>query len=241
MLVCYFATMQTIPAVDLLGEDAVRLLRGDFTRVIFRQPFESFVELVVATGPALIHVVDLEGARDGAVRLDVLERCVRAARGTPIQVSGGLRSVSAARAALDRGAARVLIGTALWEDDGALRRFTDELGERFVAALDVRDDHVAVRGWALDAPLTFDEALEKCVDGGVHRLHVTAIERDGTMGGPDLALYQRACATGLAVIAAGGVRHQGDLDALEAVGCEGAVMGVGYLDRLETLPDKINE
>lgn len=223
--------MQVIPALDLLGDDAVRLEQGDFTRVLFRRPLEEFMARLVATTPALIHVVDLQGARDGALRVGVVERCRRAAAGIPLQVSGGIRTPAAAREALDAGAARVIVGTALWEAD-ALNEFVDALGDRLVAALDVRDGHVAVRGWLGYAPLDVDEALARCREAGVSRLHVTAIERDGTMRGPDLALYERVCASGIAVVAAGGVRDDADVAALAAVGCEAAVMGVGYLARL---------
>lgn len=223
--------MQLLPAVDLLGEDAVRLEQGDYERVLFRRPLEEFVGRVAATDPPLIHVVDLEGARDGRLREDVVARCARAARGVPLQVSGGLRSVGAARRALETGAARVVVGTALWAAPDALGRFVGALGDRLVAALDVRGGRLAVRGWRSDS-IALDEALGRCVEVGVSRLHVTAIERDGTMSGPDLALYARACAAGIPVVAAGGVRDDRDLAELEAVGCEAAVMGVGYLARL---------
>jgi phosphoribosylformimino-5-aminoimidazole carboxamide ribonucleotide (ProFAR) isomerase len=223
--------MQVIPAVDLLGNDAVRLERGRYDRVLFRRPLEPFVALVAATDPPLIHVVDLDGARDGVLREDQVARCALAAGGVPLQVSGGLRSIEAAERALAAGAARVVIGTALWESEGALARFVAALGSRLVAALDVRGGRVAVRGWT-SSVLELDEALAACVDAGVARLHVTAIERDGTMTGPDLALYERVCAAGPPVVAAGGVRDESDLAALEAAGCEGAVMGVGYLARL---------
>jgi phosphoribosylformimino-5-aminoimidazole carboxamide ribotide isomerase len=224
--------MQIIPALDVLGDDAVRLEQGDYDRVLFRQPLEEFMGRLVATGPALIHVVDLQGARDGALRPEVIERCRRAAQGTPLQVSGGIRSTDAARDALGAGAARVIVGTALWSDEGALRTFVDALGDQLVAALDVRDGQIAVRGWLAAAPLSFSQALARCRDTGVTRIHVTAIERDGTMRGPDLALYEEACRSELLVVAAGGVRDDDDVQALAQVGCEAAVMGVGYLARL---------
>ncbi len=223
--------MQLLPAVDVLGTDAVRLERGDYDRVLFRLPLEPFIARVVATSPAMIHLVDLEGARDGRLRPEVVALGVRAAGSVALQVSGGLRSVAAARAALAVGAARVVVGTALWARPGALADFVGALGDRLVAALDVRDGRLAVRGWTASA-IGLDEALAACVEAGVRRLHVTAIERDGTLGGPDLALYERVCASGLGVVAAGGVRDDGDLAALEAVGCEGAVMGMGLLARL---------
>ncbi len=224
--------MQLIPAIDLLGDDAVRLEQGDYDRVIFRQPLEEFVGRIVATAPPLIHVVDLQGARDGALRVAVVRRCVTAAGGIKLQVSGGLRSVDSARAVLNAGAARVIVGTALWSEPAALGEFVDALGDRLVVAIDVRDGRLAVSGWLAATGITVDDALARCVDAGVTRLHVTAIERDGTMRGPDLSLYQVACASGLAVVAAGGVRNDADVDELEKIGCEATVMGVGYLARL---------
>jgi phosphoribosylformimino-5-aminoimidazole carboxamide ribotide isomerase len=205
--------MQIIPALDLLGDEAVRLEQGDFHRVLFRQPLEEFMGRLVATGPPMIHVVDLQGARDGALRPVVIERCRRAAQGTPLQVSGGIRSIETAQEVLAAGAARVIVGTALWSDDDAITDFVEALGDRLVAAIDVKDGRLASRGW-------------------VTRLHVTAIERDGTMRGPDLALYERICAGGIPVVAAGGIRNDADVAALADVGCEAAVMGVGYLTRL---------
>jgi phosphoribosylformimino-5-aminoimidazole carboxamide ribotide isomerase len=224
--------MQLIPAIDLLGDSAVRLEQGDYERVLFRQPLEQFMVRVVATSPSLIHVVDLEGARQGALRLDVIARCVRLAGTIPLQVSGGIRSLDTARAALDAGASRVVVGTALWGEADALGRYVSALGPSLVAAIDVRDGQLAVRGWLEGTGLDVASALARCLETGVVRLHVTAIERDGTMSGPDLDLYRQVCASGIAVVAAGGVRNDDDLAELERIGCEAAVMGVGYLTRL---------
>jgi|SRR5665213_190787 len=224
--------MQVIPALDLLGDDAVRLQQGDFARVIFRQPIEEFMTRIVATTPPLIHIVDLQGARDGALRSEVVLRCAAVADSIPLQVSGGIRSIGAARAALDAGASRVIVGTAAWESDDALTLFARTFGEQLLVALDVADGRIAVRAWTASSGLDVDDALARCRDAGVVRLHVTAIERDGTMRGPDLALYQKVCASGLAVVAAGGIRDDDDVEALAEIGCEAAVMGLGYLRRL---------
>ena len=224
--------MQVIPALDLLGDDAVRLEQGDFERVIFRRPIEAFMARIVETAPPLIHIVDLQGARDGALRPDVVQRCAAVAVDIPLQVSGGIRSIEAARAALAAGASRVIVGTAVWENDDALELFERSLGAQLLVALDVRDGRIAVRGWTASSGLDLDEALARCRSAGVERLHVTAIDRDGTMRGPDLALYEKACASGMAVIEAGGIRDDDDVDALAAIGCEAAVMGLGYLTRL---------
>ena len=224
--------MQVIPALDLLGTDAVRLERGDYNRVLFRRPIEEFMARIVATEPSMIHIVDLEGARDGAIRTDVVRRCTSASGGVALQVSGGIRTIDAALGALDAGASRVIVGTAVWADDASLSRFVEALGKRLVVAFDVKDGEIAVRGWTSSSGLSVDDALERCRRAGVARLHVTAIDRDGTMRGPDLALYRHVCEGGIAVVAAGGVRDDEDVEALEEVGCEAAVMGLGYLTRL---------
>ena len=230
--------MQIIPALDLLGDNAVRLEQGDYDRVLFRQPIEEFMGRIVATKPELIHVVDLQGARDGALRLDVVTRCLSTAEGIPLQVSGGIRSIDAAKAAIATGAARVSVGTAAWAEPTSLKEFADALGEQLVVALDVREGEISVRGWLSSSGVSVDDAVARCVDAGVTRLHVTAISRDGTMQGPDLALYEQVCRGGIRVVAAGGVRDEKDVADLEAIGCEAAIMGLGYLKRLGiTLPE----
>jgi len=230
--------MQIIPALDLLGDNAVRLEQGDYDRVLFRQPIEEFMGRIVATSPELIHVVDLQGARDGALRLDIVTRCLNAAQDIPLQVSGGIRSIDAAKAAIETGASRVIVGTAAWAEPESLKAFADALGEQLVVALDVRDGEISVRGWLSSTGVSVDDAVARCVDAGITRLHVTAISRDGTMQGPDLALYEQVCRGGIRVVAAGGVRDEKDVDDLEAIGCEAAIMGLGYLKRLGiTLPE----
>ena len=232
MVACYNATMQLIPAIDLLGDFAVRLEQGDYDRVIFRRPIEEFMGRIVRTDPPLIHIVDLEGARDGALRADVVHRCVELAKGIALQVSGGIRSLQGVRDALEAGASRVIVGTAAWATPDSLGTFSDAFGDRLVIAIDVRDGMLAVRGWRASTRVNVDDALDRCREAGVARLHVTAIDRDGTMRGPDLDLYRKACESGIAVVAAGGVRNDDDVAALAALGCEGAIMGLGYLQRL---------
>ena len=232
MLAYYYATMYVIPAIDLLGNDAVRLERGDYDHVLFRQPIAAFMARIVATKPVFIHVVDLEGARDGALRADAIERCTGLAGKIPVQVSGGIRSIERAKLALEAGATRVIVGTSVWQEVDALGAYVRALGEQLVVAIDVRDGELAVRGWTSPTGVTVHEALARCKEAGVSRLHVTAIERDGTMSGPDLDLYEVACASGLPVVAAGGVRDDADVEALANVGCEAAIMGVGYLKKL---------
>jgi phosphoribosylformimino-5-aminoimidazole carboxamide ribotide isomerase len=231
--------MQIIPALDLLGTDAVRLEQGDYERVLFRLPIDDVLGRIVAEEPELLHIVDLEGARRGALRTDLIARCRALSGDVALQVSGGIRSVEQARAVLAAGASRVIVGTAAWENPHALGEFADALGSALLIALDVRDGVIQQRGWLASTGLTVESALAQCRDAGIERLHVTAIDRDGTMRGPDLALYEQARASGMAVVAAGGVRDDRDVDALEAVGCEAAVMGLGYLLRVGYDPSEL--
>jgi phosphoribosylformimino-5-aminoimidazole carboxamide ribotide isomerase len=222
--------MQLIPAVDLIGESATRLEQGDFDRELFKVPAEEYVARVAESAPARIHLVDLDGARSGRLRPELVARCVRAAGSVPVQYSGGVRTVEAAREVLDAGADRILIGTAAFEDRSRLDGFVATLGDRLAVAIDARDGQVRVGGWLEGSGLTVADAARRCESAGVERVLATAIDRDGTDSGPDLELYVELCAGPLRVMAAGGVRDQDDVDALERIGCEAAVTGRAFFE-----------
>jgi phosphoribosylformimino-5-aminoimidazole carboxamide ribotide isomerase len=223
---------QVIPAVDLLGDQAVRLERGDFERVILRagDP-EQLVARFAAARPPLIHVVDLDGARAGMVRPTLVERLAAAADSVPVQASGGIRSIADADALLRAGATRVVVGTAAFSAPDALQTFVAALGERLVVAVDARRGRLALAGWEQGGELTPEEAAERCAAAGVRRLHCTAVDRDGTLAGPDLDLLARVRdRSGLSILAAGGIRSEQDLASLAALGLEGAVVGRALLE-----------
>ena len=210
-----------IPAVDVLGDEAVRLEQGDYDRVVERaaEPV-ALARRWVDAGAARVHLVDLDGARTGHVRPELVAAVADAVRPAKLQASGGIRSLDDARRLLDAGAERVIVGTAAWPDPEPWL----ELGA--VVALDVRDGRVMSRGWTEGAGLTLDEALARL---GAARILLTAIDRDGTLAGPDLELVARAAAAGARVLAAGGVRSPEDVDALAAAGAEAAVVGRALL------------
>jgi phosphoribosylformimino-5-aminoimidazole carboxamide ribotide isomerase len=220
---------QVLPAIDLLGAEAVRLEQGDFDRVSLRDQPERLVRRFAAAGARLIHVVDLDGARLGRIRADLIGRIAKAAP-ADLQASGGIRSPADAEQLLEAGAARVVVGTAA-VDPEALEQFVDRLGDRLVVAIDVRGRRVATRGWLDDSGLEAVDVARRCGEAGVARILCTSIERDGMLGGPDLDLLRDVRdASGLPVLAAGGIRSESDLAAVAAVGCEGAVVGRALLD-----------
>jgi len=224
-------SFQVVPAVDLLGDEAVRLEQGDFGRVAVRAQPEELVRRFAAAGARLIHVVDLDGARRGRIRPDVVGRLAGAAGAAGIQASGGIRSPADAELLLAAGAARVVVGTAALAEPEALEPFVAQFGDRLVVAIDVRGGRVAARGWLEDTGLDASDVAGHCAEAGVSRILCTAIERDGMLGGPDLDLLRGVRgASGLPVLAAGGIRFESDLAAVAAVGCEGAVVGRALLD-----------
>jgi phosphoribosylformimino-5-aminoimidazole carboxamide ribotide isomerase len=221
-----------IPAVDLVGEEVVRLERGEFDRVVAREPDPAaYVRRLVEAGAGLVHVVDLDGARSGRPRPDLVQRLVEAAAPAAVQASGGVRSLEDAERLLDTGASRIVVGTAAFAEPDALERYASAFGDRLVVAVDVREGRVAVGGWLRETDLTAEAAAERCAAAGVSRLLCTAVERDGTLAGPDLELLRLVRdRSGLPVLAAGGIRSRADLDAVGETGCEGAIVGRALLE-----------
>jgi phosphoribosylformimino-5-aminoimidazole carboxamide ribotide isomerase len=212
-----------IPAVDVLGDEAVRLEQGDYDRVVERaaEP-AALARRWRDAGAQRVHLVDLDGARAGGIRPELVRAIAEAAAPAALQASGGIRTLADAEALLAAGADRVIVGTAAWPDPAPWL----DLGEAAVIALDVLDGQVRSRGWTEGTGLSLDRAL-KLLPGA--RVLLTAIDRDGTLTGPDLELVRRAAAAGARVLAAGGVRSPADVEALAVAGAEAAIVGRALL------------
>jgi phosphoribosylformimino-5-aminoimidazole carboxamide ribotide isomerase len=225
------------PAIDVLDGRVVRLLEGRREQVTVEggDPVAA-AERFVAAGASWLHLVDLDGAFSGTPDLALLGRVASA--GLPVQVGGGYRRLDVVEAALDAGAARVLVGTAALED-AFLASAVDRFGDGLAVAIDARDGRVAVDGWTRGADVTPAALAQRCADAGVARLVVTATRRDGTLTGPDVQLLEETVAVGLPTIAAGGIATLADLHTLRDLGCEGAVVGSAlWLDRI-TIADAL--
>ncbi len=218
--------MQVIPAVDVFDGKAVRLLEGDYDQVtVYGEDPVARAAAWMDQGAALVHVVDLAGARDGTHDED-LWRALTAA-GVAFQVGGGIRDSGTAERAIAAGASRVVMGTAVVWNPELIVGVVETIGaKRLVAALDVRSGRATGAGWR-DGGRDLAGVVGDAVAAGVVRALVTGIGRDGKMTGPDLDVIAtvRTAAPGMALIGSGGVGTIADLRRLAGSGVEGAIVG----------------
>ena len=208
--------MELIPSLDLLGGRVVRLTRGEFaTAKPYGEPEEVLDALHVPAGSRL-HIVDLEGSRSGTpTATSIVQRLAQ--RNLRVQAGGGIRSVADARAWIDAGVEKVVIGTVAADAPAVLQDIVSAIGaKRVIAAIDVRDDVVRVAGWERDAQSTLAEVLARVEELGIEEALITDISRDGALRGPSFALY-RSLRTKLRVIASGGVSTVGDVVSLARI------------------------
>jgi len=231
--------IKPIPAIDLKDGRCVRLFQGRFDQVsdYAAQP-EDLAGRYLSLGVDWVHVVDLDGARDGAGgNRELIARMAGLARGR-IQVGGGIRTRADVDAVLAAGAGRVVIGSTAVENPEEVRRWFCELGgERLVLAFDVQLDVAGTpwcrtRGWTADAGLSLWDAIGRYRDVGLRHLLCTDVARDGAMTGPNFGLYGDTTARfpELALQASGGVRDLADLEALRATGADSVIIGKALLD-----------
>jgi phosphoribosylformimino-5-aminoimidazole carboxamide ribotide isomerase len=229
--------MDLYPAIDLRGGRVVQLVQGDFDRERDHgdDPV-SVAQAFVAAGAPWIHTVDLDAARTGeSANRDLIARIV-AAVDVPVQAGGGVRSLAAARALADVGVARVVMGTAALEADGAELVAEVASQQRVAIGLDVKGREVVVRGWAQSSGVDWADALARLSGAGAEAVVVTQVQVEGLMGGADLSgLAQVLAATELDVVASGGVGELADLVALASRrgggrGLAGAIVGTAIYE-----------
>lgn len=218
--------MEILPAVDIRGRRAVRLMQGDYDReTVFDDDPVTAARRWLDEGAERLHIVDLDGAREGTqANAPVIERI--ADLGAPMQVGGGVRTLAAVERYLAMGAGRVIIGTAAVADREFLAGAVERYGEAVVVSIDARGGRVAVEGWTETSEITAAGLAAELTALGVRRFIYTDIKSDGMLGGHDMEAFGAvAAATGAPVIAAGGISSAEDIRALRAAGASGAVLG----------------
>lgn len=247
--------MDLYPAIDIRGGAAVRLTQGDFDR---QHGYGDPVELAVrfaAGGAPWLHVVDLDAARTGRPVNRATVLAIARACEVPVEAGGGVRTLSDVDELLDGGLARVVFGTAALDDPGLVRAAAAARPGRVALGLDYRIGadgraEVAIRGWEQGSGRTVGELLDEVADAGLAAVIVTSIERDGMLTGPDLdGLRAVLAATGLPVIASGGVGSVADVEALTSLAVEdtdgtvrrlaGAITGKALVDGRMTVAEGV--
>lgn len=240
------APMEIIPAVDIRGGRCVRLDQGDYDReTVFADDPVEMARRWKKAGATRLHVVDLDGARDGKPHNEEVIRRVIEAVSVAVQVGGGLRDVSAIERYVKAGADRVAIGTAAVKDQTTLVNAVSLFRERIIVGVDARDGMVATEGWRETSAVRALDLIGQLSEFGVRRIFYTDIARDGMLGGPNFPALQEVVehASGLpspvAVIASGGVSAVEHLKTLRLIGVEGVIIGTalytGALDIGEAL------
>ena len=222
--------MILFPAIDLYEGKAVRLYKGDYQNmtVYSNNPIEIARDFENA-GCTHIHMVDLEGARDGTTpNLAVVEQVARET-GLFVEIGGGIRSMETVKRYLDAGVSRVILGTAAVKDPDFLREAVAAYGTAIAVGADVKDGCIAIKGWLETAQVTLEEFLRDMQKIGIRNVICTDISRDGAMRGTNLALYrQLSKAFDLEITASGGVSTLEDVKALREMELYGAIIGKAY-------------
>lgn len=219
--------MNIFPAIDLVGGKAVRLFKGDYAQMtVYDDDPLNAARRFEAAGAKYLHMVDLEGARDGGTpNFEVVKR-VAQNTGLFVEIGGGIRDMDVIAKYLDAGVKRVILGTAAIADEAFSRRAIEAYGSAIALGADVKDGEVAIRGWLELSGMTLDAFCEKYQAMGARTLICTDVSRDGAMLGANRALYaelQRKYS--MDIVASGGVSTLQDVKALAALGLYGAIIG----------------
>ena len=235
--------MRLYPAIDISDGKAVRLTKGDFdAKTVYGAPLEA-ARGWVEQGARYLHVVDLDGARDGRPRnLHHLERITREL-GVSVQYGGGLRDIGAVRDALRAGADRVILGTAAFRDVDFLDEAVHAWGERVVVSVDVRGGRVSAAGWQETTQMPADAAIQRLQDRGVKQFVYTNVDRDGMLEGIDLdeIAWVSSIVRGRFIVS-GGVASLDDLEGLVAmrqVNIAGVIAGKALYERRFTVAEAL--
>lgn len=233
--------MYIFPAIDLIEGCAVRLVRGDYAqKTVYSTEPENVAKQFAADGAEFLHLVDLEGAKDGTTpNLETIRKIV-AVSGLKTEVGGGIRTEETIKKYLEAGVYRVILGTAALKQPDFLERMVKKYGEKIAVGVDIKDGMVAVQGWTEVSALTCDAFCQRLQQIGVKTIICTDISKDGLLSGTNLELYRHLKQTyAMDLVASGGVSSLEDVQSLQDMGMYGAILGkalyTGHIDLKEAV------
>lgn len=222
--------MILFPAIDLYEKKAVRLYKGNYANmtVYSENPIEIARDFE-AKGCTHIHMVDLEGAKDGTTPNIAIVEQVAKETSLFVEIGGGIRSMQTVECYLEAGVSRVILGTAAVNDEVFLRAAVKKHGNKIAVGADVKDGFIAIKGWLETSAVTLEAFLEKMEAIGVKNIICTDISKDGAMKGTNLELYRQLSQKfRLDITASGGVSTMEDLRQLRQMDIYGAIIGKAY-------------
>jgi len=222
--------MLIFPAIDLFGGKAVRLYKGDYTQMtVYSEDPVSVAHDFEKKGAAYIHMVDLEGAKDGTTpNLEIVRR-VAAETDLRVEIGGGIRSMETVDKYISAGVYRVILGTAAVTDPDFLKAALEKYGEKIAVGADIKDGFVAIKGWLEKSEIACDDFFADMQKLGVRTIICTDISKDGAMKGTNLALYRALSERfSIDIVASGGVSAMDDVRALREMNLYGAIVGKAY-------------
>ena len=222
--------MIILPAIDLKDNKVVRLYKGEFDTVhqVADDPVAT-AKAFYAAGARYIHMVDLEGAKDGTTpNLAIVEQVAKET-GLFVEIGGGIRTMETVERYLRAGVSRVILGTAAVNDEAFLKAAVAKYGEKIAVGADVKDGYIAIKGWLEKSALTLEDFLQKMEVIGVKNIICTDISKDGAMRGTNLELYRQLSAKyKMDITASGGVSTLEDIRQLRQMDIYGAIIGKAY-------------
>lgn len=234
--------MILFPAIDIVDGKAVRLFKGDYDQMtVYNDNPAEVAQDFKNCGAEAIHIVDLEGAKDGGTPNFDTVLAVKKASGLFCEIGGGIRNMEVVDQYLCAGIDRVILGTAAIEDEKFLKEAVQKYGEKIAVGADIRDGFIAVKGWLERSEVTADEFFEKMQNLGVKTIICTDISRDGAMRGTNLDLYRTMSRRyQVNITASGGVSSMDDVLALNDMGMYGAIIGKAYYTGAIDLKEAVN-
>ena len=235
--------MIILPAIDLIGGKAVRLFKGDYSKMtVYSDRPEEVADDFRECGAEWIHIVDLEGAKSGETPNIETIKSIIGSCGLKAEVGGGIRSMKTVEAYAEAGVTRVVLGTAAVKDPKFVRDAVIHFGPMISVGVDIKEGYVAIKGWTEKSAYTALDFCKKMQDTGVGTIICTDISKDGAMKGANLELYrQLSSQLDLDLVASGGVSSMDDVIALAKSGIYGAIIGKAYYTGAIDLGEAIAE
>lgn len=233
--------MIIIPAIDIINKKPVRLYQGDYNKKeIVGESVLKLAKMFEVKGAQYLHLVDLDGAKEGSLINQQVIVEVAKALSIPVEIGGGIRTMEAISYYLDNGISRVILGTSAMENPSFLEEALTKYGDKIAVGIDCKDEYAYGRGWLSASKLHYIEFAKQLEQKGVKTIIVTDISKDGTLSGPNVEMLKKLKKeVRMDIVASGGIKDIKDIEALKAIHVYGAITGKAMYHQTLSLEEAI--